>query len=83
MKSKPAPSTAHKEFLKRRDAVLPDLITLEKKHRQDVAVSAMRKRITFLKEESKRMKGIAKLEGELKELRTKIKREKKGTRRAN
>lgn len=77
MKPKPS-TTAHKEWLKKRDAVLPDLIAVEKKHGQDIAVAAMRKRVTFLVEEARRVKGIAKLESELEELRGKIERERKG-----
>lgn len=63
-----------KETLKRRDAILPELIALEKKHGQELAVSAMRKRSKFVQEESRRMKEIAKLEEELKAIRGKKER---------
>jgi methionine synthase II (cobalamin-independent) len=65
----------NREFMKKREAAIAELITLERKHGQDVAVSAMRKRSEFVREEAKRIKGIAKLEGELKTLRDKIERE--------
>lgn len=64
----------NKETLKRRDAILPELIALEKKHGQELAISAMRKRSEFVREESKRMKEIAKLEEELKAIRGKKER---------
>lgn len=64
------------EFIKKRDAILPELIALEKKYGQQLALSAMRKRVEFVKEESKRLKGIKQLEKELDELRGKIDREK-------
>jgi hypothetical protein len=47
---------------------------LEKKHGQDVALSAMRKRTEFVRQESRRMKEIAKLEEELAEIRGKKER---------
>lgn len=64
-----------KDFMAKRDEIVAELVALEKKHGQEITLSAMRKRVTFVKEESKRMKGIAKLEGELEELRGKIERE--------
>lgn len=65
------------EFIKKRDAILPELIALEKKYGQQLALSAMRKRVEFVKEENKRLKGIKRLEKELDELRGKLDREKK------
>jgi hypothetical protein len=67
----------NKDFLRKRDAVITELIGIEKKHGQEVAVAAMRKRSDFVREEAKRMKGIAKLEQELDDLRGKIERERK------
>lgn len=42
-------STNTQEFIKKRDAILPELIALEKKHGQQLALSAMRKRVEFVK----------------------------------
>lgn len=74
-------ATNNSEFMKQRDKVIPELVALEKKHGQDVVLAAMRKRVAFVKEETKRLKGIAKLENELKELRDKVGREKKALKR--
>lgn len=70
-----------REQMKKRDAVVTELIALEKKHGQQLTLSAMRNRLTFVKEEARRVKGIAKLEGELEELRNKLEREKAEKRR--
>ena len=60
-----------REFKKKSRVVIKDLKGLEKKYGEEVSRYSMRKHLTQVMEEQKRIKEIKKLENELEELRKK------------
>jgi hypothetical protein len=70
MKSTKPKLTAHQEFMRKRDSLLPELVAFERKYGAKLARSAMHKHVTTQVAKEKRQAQIRKLQRELAALKS-------------